>query len=155
MTTPAVIGDLQFIRLVAAADTPPPAVPLAGLVVGLRGTDLEAMGSGPANPGHLAGVFGYSRPYVGPPVDGFTLAAEWVMTPPIPAAVVEAFEHIPGPEGWLVQASHDAYANLGQTLILNPAPTGYPAAVVLDAWQQLYHAAIAEGLKRVEAGYPL
>jgi hypothetical protein len=153
VTQPAGLGDLSYVRLVALSDTPPAVVQYHGLIVGLRPADLADMGSGPENPGTLAGVFGHSRPVQGPPSeDGLTIAAEWVMTPPIPAAVVEAFRVIPGPEGWQVNASRNAYRNIGQALILTH---GLPAVEVLDALRSLYGAAVTEAIARRAAGYPI
>lgn len=154
MTAPN-IATLSYFLLVADVDTPANVQAYAGQVVGIPSSMLAGIGSGPDNPGHLVGLFGYRRPYSGPTVGGVTIAAEWYLAPIVPAAVAAAFEQIPGPPGWVVTASHDTYANLGITLITNPAPAGYPAATVLNALNSFYQGAKNELVQRFNQGLPL
>lgn len=147
MTAPASLPNLMWVLLVANGDTPAEVRQYNGVVLGLRGADLTAMGSGPDNPGTLAGIFGYSRPSTVPNV-----AAEWVMSSPIPQSILAAFEVIAGQQGWLVPAARAVFAAKGQELILEH---GLPANVVLAMLQALYPAAIAEGVERFSRGLPL
>lgn len=150
MTSPASV--LRGIRLVALSDTPATVLPYANTVLGLRAADLQGLGS-EGNPGFLLGVYGYRRPNEGAAEQGgLTVDAEWVMSPPITAPTVEAFRVIPGPQGWLVNASRNRYRTTGQALILTH---GLPEADVLGMLQDLYAAAVAEAVERRRQGYAL
>lgn len=154
MTSPT-IDTLSYFLLVADAQTPPDVAAYAGRVVGIPTSLLASVGSGPDNPGRLVGLFGYRRAYTGPTVGGVTIAAEWYLAPAVPASIVNAFLIIPGAEGWLVPASRDAYANVGTTLITNPAPSGYAAATVLGSLGQLHAASRAELVRRFQLELPI
>lgn len=143
MTLPGAFSTLQWVSLVADADTPAESAPLAGRVVGLRPADTAGMGSGPDNPGELFGVRGYPRA-------GGPTGTEYVMVPKIPAAIVAAFTTIPGPQGWIVPASRTTFANIGRALI---DTHGIPASLVLGALGDLYGAAVAERDERVKQGF--
>jgi hypothetical protein len=71
---------------------------------------------------------------------------------PIPQSILEAFELIPGQQGWLVPATRVVFAAKGRELIVEH---GIPASVVLGVLQALYPAAIAEGVERFSRGLPL
>lgn len=154
MTSPT-INTLSYFLLVADADTPAEVAGYAGRVVGIPSGMLGSIGSGPDNPGRLVGLFGYRRTYTGPTVGGVTIAAEWYLAPPVPAAVAAAFNVIPGPQGWIVPASKQTFANYGITLITHPAPSGYDAATTQTALADFYAAARAELIARFQSGLPL
>jgi hypothetical protein len=143
MTLPGAFSSLQWVAMVADADTPAESLPLNGRVVGLRPADTAGMGSGPDNPGELFGVRGYPRA-------GGPTGTEFLMVAKIPAATVAAFNVIPGPQGWIVPASRTTFANVGRALIdtYDLAPS-----LVLGALGDLYGAAVAERDERVKQGF--
>lgn len=143
MTLPGTFNTLTWVAMVADADTPAESLPLNGRVVGLHPADTAGMGSGPDNPGKLFGVRGYPR-------SGGPTGTEYVMVPTIPAAVVAAFNVIPGPQGWIMPASKATFANVGVALI---DTYGIAASLVLGALGDMYNAAVAERDARVAQGF--
>lgn len=71
---------------------------------------LSALGSGPANPGVLAGVRGYLAA-------GGPTGQQWVMTSWQTTAIKTAFAQVPGATGWRSSTSRQTYANIGKTLV--------------------------------------
>src|SRR5688572_21208780 len=143
MTLPGTFGALTWVAMVADDDTPAESLPLNGRIVGLRPADIAGMGSGPDNPGELGGVRGFPR-------TGGPTGTEFLMTPKIPAAIVAAFTTIPGPQGWLVPASRQAFATVGRALI---DTHDLPPSLVLGALGDLYAAAVAERDEREKQGF--
>lgn len=142
MTLPGTFDALTWVALVADADTPAESLPLNGRVVGLHPGDMAGMGSGPDNPGALFGVRGFPRA-------GGPTGTEFVMVARIPATIVAAFRTIPGPQGWIVDASRATFAGIGRALI---DTHGLAPSLVLGALTDMYNAAVAERDERVKQG---
>lgn len=145
MTLPGGFGSLTHIEMVADADTPAEYQPLNGRLVSLRPADTAGMGSGPDAPGELLGVRGYPR-------SGGPTGTQFLMTALIPASIIAAFNTIPGPQGWQVQASRQGFAQVGQALITT---YGASPSLTLQTLNNLYGWTRTEIVYRHTNGIPI
>lgn len=146
MTLPGSWNGRSLVRFVTDANSPAEHAALNGLIVGLLPDDMAVMGSGPDNPGVLFGnVRGYPRP-------GGPTGTEYLITPAIPQSIVDAFNVIPGVQGWQVNGSRTQFAAVGQALILT---YGVTPALALTTLQNLYAAGRSEIVFRHTNGIPI
>jgi hypothetical protein len=130
---PSPIGQWVSITFIADANSPADVMQWAGKTYLIDPATMTALGSGPSDPGKLLGVRGYRT--TAP--DG---SAQWLMTSPVPPAVLAAFNAMPGANGWLDETARATYRQVGLTLL---EQYGMPAPDVLSALQHLYDAAVA------------
>jgi len=125
--------DLQYIQMVADADTPSGAAQWDGQIVGIPFEYIPGLGSGPDDTGRLLGVDGYPRA-------GGPTGTQFVMTPALDNVTRDFIRDIPSPEIWKDTNQRQVYRQTARALIRDH---GVGAADVRGFLKQLYDAAVA------------
>lgn len=130
MTSPE---GLTWIRLVTGPDTQPGNEQYNGRIIGFPAGG-QNIGSGPDSPGQLYGIHGYPTPSAA----GSGVAVDFVMTGPLPPAVVDAIRQIPD-GGWVDTTARQLVRQQVRRLIL----AAVPSADALDVATIVHDAAVA------------